>query len=180
MTRRGRRCQCHLRSGSSATGCSSRYCELSESQSRIGLRVQDQRSRQRQSVQNNRGGRTNRWPVIGGADTQRGVPSGPLSHSKMDADGGGQFAEEDHYQDRCGSLGNSDRRRFCVSVAVCHYNNRMATTNRLASESSLYLRQHANNPVDWYPWGPEALASPRNSTGRSFFRSATRRATGAT
>ncbi len=30
--------------------------------------------------------------------------------------------------------------------------------NRLASESSLYLRQHADNPVDWYPWGPEALA----------------------
>ena len=30
--------------------------------------------------------------------------------------------------------------------------------NRLARESSLYLRQHANNPVDWYPWGPEALA----------------------
>ena len=31
--------------------------------------------------------------------------------------------------------------------------------NRLANESSLYLRQHANNPVDWYPWGPEALAA---------------------
>src|SRR5947208_4229118 len=29
--------------------------------------------------------------------------------------------------------------------------------NRLASESSLYLRQHAQNRVDWYPWGPEAL-----------------------
>ncbi|HEY1380482.1 MAG TPA: thioredoxin domain-containing protein [Gemmataceae bacterium] len=29
--------------------------------------------------------------------------------------------------------------------------------NRLASESSLYLRQHAYNPVDWHPWGPEAL-----------------------
>jgi uncharacterized protein YyaL (SSP411 family) len=29
--------------------------------------------------------------------------------------------------------------------------------NRLADESSLYLRQHAGNPVDWYPWGPEAL-----------------------
>jgi uncharacterized protein YyaL (SSP411 family) len=29
--------------------------------------------------------------------------------------------------------------------------------NRLASESSLYLRQHAANPVDWYPWGPEAI-----------------------
>lgn len=30
--------------------------------------------------------------------------------------------------------------------------------NRLASESSPYLLQHQNNPVDWYPWGPEALA----------------------
>ena len=29
--------------------------------------------------------------------------------------------------------------------------------NALAHESSLYLRQHANNPVNWYPWGPEAL-----------------------
>jgi uncharacterized protein YyaL (SSP411 family) len=29
--------------------------------------------------------------------------------------------------------------------------------NRLAKESSPYLRQHAENPVDWYPWGPEAL-----------------------
>src|SRR6266446_7134537 len=30
--------------------------------------------------------------------------------------------------------------------------------NRLAAESSLYLRQHANNPVDWFPWGDEAIA----------------------
>ena len=29
--------------------------------------------------------------------------------------------------------------------------------NRLASETSPYLIQHANNPVDWYAWGPEAL-----------------------
>jgi uncharacterized protein YyaL (SSP411 family) len=35
------------------------------------------------------------------------------------------------------------------------------TPNRLAGETSLYLRQHANNPVDWYPWGPEALARAR-------------------
>src|SRR5436305_8063146 len=33
--------------------------------------------------------------------------------------------------------------------------------NRLAHETSLYLRQHANNPVDWFPWGPEALAKAR-------------------
>ena len=31
-------------------------------------------------------------------------------------------------------------------------------TNRLANETSLYLKQHAHNPVDWYPWGPQALA----------------------
>src|SRR5262245_30713331 len=30
--------------------------------------------------------------------------------------------------------------------------------NRLASETSPYLLQHANNPVDWYPWCDEALA----------------------
>ena len=29
--------------------------------------------------------------------------------------------------------------------------------NRLAHENSPYLLQHANNPVDWYPWGAEAL-----------------------
>jgi len=33
----------------------------------------------------------------------------------------------------------------------------VATLNRLANETSLYLKQHAANPVDWYPWGPEAL-----------------------
>jgi uncharacterized protein len=30
-------------------------------------------------------------------------------------------------------------------------------TNRLATETSPYLQQHAHNPVDWYPWGTEAL-----------------------
>jgi uncharacterized protein len=36
-----------------------------------------------------------------------------------------------------------------------------AFTNRLARETSPYLLQHAQNPVDWYPWGPEALAAAR-------------------
>lgn len=30
--------------------------------------------------------------------------------------------------------------------------------NKLATETSLYLRQHSMNPVDWYPWGEEAMA----------------------
>jgi uncharacterized protein YyaL (SSP411 family) len=33
--------------------------------------------------------------------------------------------------------------------------------NALAGETSPYLRQHANNPVDWLPWGPRALALAR-------------------
>ncbi|MDP3584002.1 MAG: thioredoxin domain-containing protein [Thiobacillus sp.] len=34
-------------------------------------------------------------------------------------------------------------------------------TNRLATEPSPYLLQHADNPVDWYPWGAEALDRAR-------------------
>jgi uncharacterized protein len=34
-------------------------------------------------------------------------------------------------------------------------------SNRLASETSPYLLQHKDNPVDWYPWGPEALDRAR-------------------
>jgi uncharacterized protein YyaL (SSP411 family) len=34
--------------------------------------------------------------------------------------------------------------------------------NRLANETSPYLLQHKDNPVDWYPWGEEALAKARN------------------
>jgi uncharacterized protein YyaL (SSP411 family) len=33
--------------------------------------------------------------------------------------------------------------------------------NRLANESSPYLRQHADNPVDWYPWGDDAFDAAR-------------------
>ena len=33
--------------------------------------------------------------------------------------------------------------------------------NRLSNESSPYLKQHADNPVDWYPWGDEALAAAK-------------------
>src|SRR5580692_8494947 len=33
--------------------------------------------------------------------------------------------------------------------------------NRLADATSPYLRQHKDNPVDWYPWGDEAFAAAR-------------------
>ncbi|MCK5105105.1 MAG: thioredoxin domain-containing protein, partial [Cyclobacteriaceae bacterium] len=35
-------------------------------------------------------------------------------------------------------------------------------TNHLIHESSPYLLQHAHNPVNWYPWGKEALDKARN------------------
>jgi uncharacterized protein len=35
--------------------------------------------------------------------------------------------------------------------------------NRLAHETSPYLLQHSHNPVDWWPWGPEALAAAKAS-----------------
>ncbi len=34
--------------------------------------------------------------------------------------------------------------------------------NRLIIEKSPYLLQHAHNPVDWYPWGEEALSKAKN------------------
>src|SRR3989338_455855 len=36
-----------------------------------------------------------------------------------------------------------------------------ARTNRLIREQSPYLLQHAHNPVDWYPWGADAVAKAR-------------------
>jgi uncharacterized protein len=43
-------------------------------------------------------------------------------------------------------------------------------TNHLSGESSPYLLQHAENPVDWYPWGQEALEKAR-SEGKPIFLS---------
>jgi len=47
---------------------------------------------------------------------------------------------------------------------------RAPTRNRLGHETSPYLLQHAANPVDWFPWGPEALDLARRE-GRPIFLS---------
>jgi uncharacterized protein YyaL (SSP411 family) len=41
------------------------------------------------------------------------------------------------------------------------HDNSARKPNRLIDEQSPYLRQHAHNPVDWYPWGEEALGRAR-------------------
>lgn len=38
----------------------------------------------------------------------------------------------------------------------------VAAQNHLAGEASLYLQQHASNPVNWFPWGPEALKKAKD------------------
>ena len=41
-------------------------------------------------------------------------------------------------------------------------------TNRLIHEKSPYLLQHAHNPVDWFPWGPEAFQKLKGKESRYF------------
>src|ERR1044071_9581152 len=64
--------------------------------------------------------------------------------------------------------GGSRGRALAAATRARAYDRAMADahpepkhTNRLASETSPYLLQHAHNPVDWFPWGPEALTRAR-------------------
>ena len=54
----------------------------------------------------------------------------------------------------------------CIAMSECTPpsgagSGEHAHTNKLIDESSPYLLQHAHNPVDWYPWGEEALQKAR-------------------
>jgi hypothetical protein len=44
----------------------------------------------------------------------------------------------------------------------------LGKSNRLAGTSSAYLQQHARNPVDWHPWGPETIEAnfPKGALSR--------------
>ncbi len=62
---------------------------------------------------------------------------------------------------------------LCALVAIESSNclsQESPRKNRLAKESSPYLLQHAHNPVDWYPWGDEALAAAK-AQGKLIFLS---------
>ena len=49
------------------------------------------------------------------------------------------------------------------TVSPCPRHPTQLTPNRLAHETSPYLLQHQHNPVDWWPWGPEALAEAKRT-----------------
>lgn len=46
---------------------------------------------------------------------------------------------------------------FMLSMTLTHAQEEEHKQNRLADEKSPYLLQHADNPIDWYPWGEEAF-----------------------
>jgi len=50
---------------------------------------------------------------------------------------------------------------LCARIIVSAQRGLGSMTNRLATQTSPYLQQHAGNPVDWYPWGEEALELAR-------------------
>src|SRR3954470_5885253 len=58
----------------------------------------------------------------------------------------------------------------CGSLSSAQEATAPKHTNRLATEKSPYLRQHAHNPVDWYPWGDEAFAKAKKE-GKPIFLS---------
>jgi len=50
---------------------------------------------------------------------------------------------------------------LCAGAALAAPPVEKRPANRLGKESSPYLLQHAHNPVDWFPWGPEAFAKAK-------------------
>ena len=56
-----------------------------------------------------------------------------------------------------GSQSGISAHPFTRSSLVRMASSQAGRLNRLAQEKSPYLRQHAHNPVDWYPWGEEAF-----------------------
>ncbi|WP_428548540.1 DUF255 domain-containing protein [Profundibacter sp.] len=60
--------------------------------------------------------------------------------------------------------------RIFLSLLLILIASQTFAKNRLAQESSPYLQQHADNPVDWYPWGPEALEKAK-AEGKMIFLS---------
>ena len=60
-----------------------------------------------------------------------------------------------------GELAESARRPRLPGARLCDFAVSVEMTNRLAGATSPYLLQHAHNPVAWWQWGPEALATAK-------------------
>lgn len=69
-----------------------------------------------------------------------------------------------------GPVRDSGKTRFNYAEPCRRTNLSVGKPNRLASEKSPYLLEHAFNPVQWYPWGKEALSKAKND-GKPIFLS---------
>ena len=50
-----------------------------------------------------------------------------------------------------------------VGIAAWISRKGLQMSNRLSMERSPYLLQHAENPVDWHPWGPEVFEEAKRT-----------------
>jgi len=63
---------------------------------------------------------------------------------------------------RAGETGNETGARLPTTY-IARMDTHATAENRLANETSPYLLQHKTNPVDWWPWGEEALAEAQRT-----------------
>jgi len=65
---------------------------------------------------------------------------------------------------KIGTLANPRLKPGATDLALASpaTSNTAAHANRLVSETSPYLKQHATNPIDWYPWSEEALKAAKD------------------
>src|ERR1700733_13772940 len=62
-----------------------------------------------------------------------------------------------------GSLGKTSSKRNARFLARRAHSGFIMSRNQLDKATSPYLLLHKDNPVNWYPWGPEALAEAERS-----------------
>ena len=102
-------------------------------------------------------GPVERCRLASGELPRRGTAGGEL------VPGDGRAREDGERQRKINAA--TRRRSLAAASGTCPRTQEGSLTgrmvNRLAQEASPYLQQHAHNPVDWYPWGPEALERAR-------------------
>ena len=105
----------------------------------------------------------------------RGRAGQGVGFARRDHDVGAGFGEPGGHGQADAPAPSGDQRRLSpefelhrLSLARCRRcdaaderSPSIALVNHLADETSPYLRQHADNPVEWFPWGDEALARAR-------------------
>ncbi|XP_001653842.3 spermatogenesis-associated protein 20 isoform X2 [Aedes aegypti] len=102
-----------------------------------------------------------RWSTTSAASSERSLVLQPLSRTTFTASTSGFIISSnspDQYQPRQVGQICSLHTTADMASGEAGPSDKPKHTNRLINEKSPYLLQHAHNPVDWYPWGEEAIA----------------------